>query len=112
MGFLHEITRKHNPCPLRRMSPRLRRLHSFRPLARLASPLFLLRELSLAFPSLTLFSFSQFPRPLSARFRLSDRSQNLPAVLLRNLICMCRSHARVSDDRARRDSPKAHIFAN
>ena len=22
MGFLHEITRKHNPCPLRRMSPR------------------------------------------------------------------------------------------
>lgn len=32
MGFLHEITRKHNPCPLRRMSPRLRRPHSFRPL--------------------------------------------------------------------------------
>lgn len=30
MGFLHEITRKHNPCPLRWMSPRLRRLHFFR----------------------------------------------------------------------------------
>lgn len=38
MGFLHEITRKHNPCPLRRMSPQLQRLHSFRPLPRLVSP--------------------------------------------------------------------------
>lgn len=58
MGFLHEITRKHNPCPLRRMSRRLR-LHSFRSLARLVSlplsplfrrfPLHFIRASALAF---------------------------------------------------------------
>lgn len=45
MAFLHEITRKHNPCPLRRMSPRRAAVPFLSPactarLSLLLSPLF------------------------------------------------------------------------
>jgi len=77
MGFLHEITRKHNPCPLRRMPPRLRRLHSFCPLARLVS-LFLL------FPLFRRF-FPRFIRASTLAF--DDRSIAKLAGSFTELIC-------------------------
>jgi len=73
MGFLHEITRKHNPCSLRRMSVRLlrRRFHSFRPLATTPSLFYP--------PYATLAPLSNFLHVLSARFRSTDRFWNLTA---------------------------------
>lgn len=64
MGFLHEITRKHNPCSLRRMSVRLlRRFHSFPPSCyglRLSFTLFM--RLSLLSPILSAFYPRAFAR--------------------------------------------------
>lgn len=90
MGFLHEITRKHNPCPLRRMSPRPPAALFLSPscTARLSSS-----SSSKLFPSLKRISLSPLVPVSSSRFiprasAPSDRSRNLPAVLLRNLICI------------------------
>ena len=90
MGFLHEITRKHNPCPLRRMSPRLRLLHSFCSLLHCSSLfLSLISLFFLSVSSCSLCSFTSFLRISSALPRLLlliARSRNLPAVL-RHFIC-------------------------